>query len=245
MGRGVDEDCIGPLSAEAVGGSLAPMNGAVVHDPEDASCGLVGLLAHHFANKAIHGRDAIFGLATTEDLGAVDIPSGQVDPGATAKVLVFNSRGAVRRGTQGRLFPTAGLNARLFVGRDNKVVCAQWSALPNVMVQIENRTSLGDKIGIAWKYPASMLPGPKGIATEPAPQGSSADLCDEALRNDVLTDLLNGKAGQRKSEAVREFTGKRLNLDDETGGKSGLCARRGVGPQGQASGPGKIACATC
>jgi hypothetical protein len=90
------------------------------------------------------------------------------------------------------------------------------------MVQIEDRAGLGGKIGITRKDPASMLPRSKGIATEPTPQRSSTDLCDEALRNHVLPDLLNGKAGQRKSEAVREFTGKRLNLDDETGGKAGF-----------------------
>lgn len=245
VGRSVYEDCIGPLGAEAVGSPLAPMSGAVVHDPEDASCGLVGLLAHDFAHEAIHRRDAILGLATTEDLGAVDIPSSQVDPGAPAKVLVFHSHGAVRRSRQSRLFPAAGLNAGLFIGRDDKVVSAQWSAFPNAMVQIEDRTCLGGKIGITRKDPAAMLPRAKGIASEPAPQRSPTDLCDETLSDHVLPDLLNGKPGQRKSEAVREFTGKRLNLNDETGGKSGLYARREAAPLGQACVREKIASATC
>jgi len=245
MGRGMDKDCIGPLGAKAVGGPLTPMNGAVVHDPEDASCRLVGILAHDFADEAIHRRDAILGLATPEDLGAVDIPGSQVDPGAPTKVLVFNSGGAVRRGRQSRLFPPPGLNARLFVGRDNKLVSAQWSAFPDAMVQIEDRAGLGGKIGITGKDPASMLPRAKGIATEPAPQSSSTDLGDKAPSNHVLPDLLNGKPGQRKSEAVREFTGQRLNLDDETGGKSGLYARREAAPQGQACAQEKISSAIC
>ena len=161
---------IGPLNAEAIGGSLAQMNGTVVHDPEDASRGLVGLLAHDFANQAIHRRDAILGLATTEDLGAVDIPGSQVDPGAPAKVLVFHSRGTVRRSGQGRLFPAAGLNASLFAGRDHKNGApSQTRWYPDAMVQIKDWASLGGKIGITRKDPASMLPWPKGIATEPAP----------------------------------------------------------------------------
>ncbi len=242
---GVDKDCIGPLVSEAIGGSLTPMSRAVVHDPEDASCGLVGLLAHDFADEAIHRRDAILGFATTEDLGAVDIPSSQVDPGTPAKVLVFNSRGAVRRGRQSRLFSAAGLNASLFVGRDNKLVRAQWSAFPNAMVQIEDRAGLGGKIGISREDPASMLPRAKGIATEPTPQRSSTDLCDETLSNHLLSDFLNGKAGQGKSEAMREFTSKRFNLDDETGGKSGLYARREAAPPGRAYEREKIASATC
>jgi hypothetical protein len=113
------------------------------------------------------------------------------------------------------------------------------------MVQIEDGTGFGGEIGVPWKDPASMLPRAKGVAAEPAPQCGAADLGDEALRNHVLPDLLNRKAGQRKSEAVREFTGKRFNLNDETGGKSGLYARREAAPQGRAYGRERIACATC
>src|SRR3954467_4262257 len=64
-------------------------------------------------------------------------------------------------------------------------------------------------------------------------------------RNHVLPDLLNRKPGQRKPEPVREFTRKRLNLDDEAGGKSGLYARREAAPQGQAYGRERSACAAC
>jgi FixJ family two-component response regulator len=155
----VVEDCIGPLGAEAVGGSLAATSGAVVRDPEDVSCGLVGLLAHNFADEAIHRCDAILRLATTEDLGVVDVPSSQVGPGTPTKVLVFYSRGTVRRGRQSRLFPAAGLNACLFVGGNNTLVSAQGSAFPDAMVQVQDRRGLGAKIGITRKNPASMLHG--------------------------------------------------------------------------------------
>ena len=120
VGRSVDQDGVGPLGLEAVGSFLTPMSGAVVHDPEDATCRLVGLLAHDVAHEAIHWRDAILVLAATEDLGAMDIPSSQIDPGTPAKVLVFNSRGAVGGGRQSRLFRASSLNTRLFVGRDDK-----------------------------------------------------------------------------------------------------------------------------
>ena len=38
----------------AIGGSLAPMSGKVVHDPEDASRRLGGILVHDFTNQPIH-----------------------------------------------------------------------------------------------------------------------------------------------------------------------------------------------
>jgi len=187
MSGSVDEDGVGPSGAEAVGSFLTPMSGAVVHDPENATCGLVGLLAHDFANEAIHRRDAILELASTEDLGAVDVPSRQVDPGTPAKVLVFNSGGAVRTGRQSRLFRASGLNARLFIGRDDKFVSAQWSTLPNAMVQIEDGAGFGRKVGIAREDPASMLPRAERVGAEPTPQGGAADFRDETLRNHVLT----------------------------------------------------------
>ena len=143
------------------------------------------------------------------------------------------------------MFPASGLNAGLFVRRDDKVMSAQWSALPNAVVEIEDGAGFGRKVGIAREDPASMLPGAEGIAAEPAPQGGAADLGDETLRNHVLPDLVDRETGQRKPEAVREFTGKGLNLDDEARGKSGLYARLEAAPPGQAVGQGQIACATC
>ena len=195
VGWSVDEDGVRPLGAETVGSFLTPMSGAVVHDPEAAPCGLVGLLAHDFADEAIHRRDAILELASTEDLGAMDVPSGQVDPGTPSKVFVFNPRWTIRGGRQSRLFRVSSLDTRLFVGGEDKFVSAQWGTLPNALVQIEDGTGFVGEIGITRKDPASMLPRTQGIAIEPAPQRSSADLCDEALRNHVLADLLNRKAG--------------------------------------------------
>ena len=90
-----------------------------------------------------------------------------------------------------------------------------------------------------------MSPGAEGITAEPAPQSGAADLGDQTLCNHVLTDLLDRKTGQRKSEGVGKFAGQCLNLNDETGGKSGLYARLEAAPQGLAVGPERIACATC
>jgi len=60
------------------------------------------------------------------------VPSRQVGPGALAKVLVFDSGGAVRGRRQSRLFSTSGLNAGLFIRRDDEVVPAQRSAVVDI-----------------------------------------------------------------------------------------------------------------
>ena len=74
-----------------------------------------------------------------------------------------------------------------------------------------------------------MLPGAKGIAAEPAPQSSAADLSDQALGNNVLADFLDREPGQWEPEAMRKLAGERLNLNDETGEKRALRPPRGQG----------------
>ena len=89
-----------------------------------------------------------------------------------------------------------------------------------------------------------MFPGAKGIAAEPAPQNSTADLSDQALGNNVLADFLHREPRQGEPEGVRKLAGECLNLNDETGGKSGPYARLEAAPQGQAIGQVRIAYAT-
>ncbi len=67
-----------------------------------------------------------------------------------------------------------------------------------------------------------MFPGAKGIAAEPAPQSSAADLSDQALGNNVLADFLRREPRQWEPEGVRELASECLNLNDETGGKAGF-----------------------
>ena len=90
-----------------------------------------------------------------------------------------------------------------------------------------------------------MLPRAESVGAEPTPQSSAADLSDQALRNNVLADFLNREPRQWEPESVRKLAGECLNLNDETGGKSGPYARLEAAPQGQAIGQRRIAYATC
>src|ERR1022692_3399351 len=169
------------------------MSGAVVHDPEDAASGLVGLLVHDFIDETPYRRHPVLDFAAAEDLGAVNIPGSQVGPGTFAKVLMLDCGGTVRRGRQRRLLSASSLNTRLLVRRDHEVISAQWSALPNALVKVEDGTGFASKVGITREDPASMLPGAESVGAEPTPQGGAADFRDETLRNHVLADLLDGE----------------------------------------------------
>jgi hypothetical protein len=92
---------------------------------------------------------------------------------------------------QSGLFPATSLNAGFVCGND-LVVGAQWGALPNALVKIEDGSGFVSELRIAREDPVSMLPGAKGIAAEPASQCGAADLCHRAsVIYDVLADLLN------------------------------------------------------
>jgi len=221
------------------------MSRAVVHDPKDATSRFIRLLPHDFAHKPIDGSNSTFDFTAPEDSCPMDIPGCQVGPGTHAEVLMLDVRRAIGRQRQRRLFSAAGLYTGLFVCADNVIIGTQWSALPDTLVKIEDGSGFCGKVRIAGKDPASMFPGPKGIAAEPAPQSSAADLSDQALGNNVLADFLNREPRQWEPEGVRKLASECLNLNDETGGKSGPYARLEAAPQGQAIGQWQIACATC
>ena len=245
VNRCVDQDGVGPLRLQSVLGLLTAMGRAGIHDPEDTMRGFIGFLAHDLPDESIHRSNACFAFTTAEEFGAVDVPSGQVSPGALPKVLVLDSHGAIGSGRQGWLFPASSLDAGLFVRRDHEIIRVQGSALPNVFIEIENQTGLDSKMRIAREDPTAMLPGTKSIAAEPAPQRCAADLSYQALGDHMLADFSDGEPGQGEAQAVRQFTGECFYLDDESGGKSGLCACLEVRSQALASGPSKIACAIC
>ena len=62
------------------------------------------------------------GFTAAEDSGVVYIEGSDIGPGAAAKVLMLDPHGSVRpAGLSGMLAP-AGLQAGLFVGRDDKLI---------------------------------------------------------------------------------------------------------------------------
>jgi hypothetical protein len=84
-----------------------------------------------------------------------------------------------------------------------------------------------------------MFPGAKGIAAEPAPQSSVADLSEQALGNNVLSDFLNREPRQWEPEGVRKLAGECLNLNDETGGKAGFTPASRLRLKARQSGKGE------
>ena len=120
------------------------------------------------------------------------------------------------------MYAAAGLNACLFVCRDDEFIGLQISALPTASVQIEYATGLAGKLWIAWKNPAAVVPGPNGVLMKPAPDRAVGDCGDQARLENLSGDVRRTPMGERKAVSGGQLTGERFDLNGEFwGGKSG------------------------
>ena len=114
------------------------------------------------------------------------------------------------------------LDTRLFIRAQNKFVIFKLMSVPNLLVKIEDLSSLESELGIPRKDPGSMLPRPDGIFIEPSPYGATADCCYKTGLTCVSGNIGCTPARQRNLMNGRKFTGDRFNLHDEIwGGKTG------------------------
>ena len=67
----------------------------------------------------------ILGFAVAEDSSEVHVLCRDIGPRATTKVLVLDTHGSMRPTVLGAMLPTAGLNAALFIGRDDELIVLQ------------------------------------------------------------------------------------------------------------------------
>jgi hypothetical protein len=165
-----------PTGLKTLDALLAAVNGAIIHDPKNACRRPIGFLAHHFADQAIKGFDAVLAYTATEEFGATDIPRREVDPGSLSLVLMLDESRSSWGGRKGRVLTVTRLNPSLLVGGEHKIFGTKRLSLPETLVEIEDGTGLFHKPGITRKDPAAMPPRMDSVLAEPAPNGGSADL---------------------------------------------------------------------
>ena len=245
MNGSVYKKSVGPSGSNAFHSFLTAMSRAVVHDPEDTLRGFVGFAPHHLGDEPIGGSNASFLFTVAEELGPMDVPSRQIGPSAFPEILMLDAHGSAGGSRPTRLLTASRLNTGFFVCGDDELRTMQGFALPDSGVEIENASGLASEVGIPRKDPTTMLPRTNGVGTEPTPECGAADLGDYALSDHLLADIGQGEARERQPEAMRQFTGERLYLYDDAGGKRGRDARLEVVLQGPADEPVQIVCATC
>ena len=243
--RGVDQHDRGPRGAQAVSGFFAPVGGTVIGNPEDAPRRAIGFYRHDLFYQAVKWLDAGGVLAAAKELGAMDVPGGQVRARTAALVFVFDAGTTARCCGQRGMDADASLDAGFLVRRQDKVAAAQRRTFPATLVKVEHATSLDGEVGIAREDPASVSPWAQRFAAEPAPQGGATDLRHDTFAHDLTLNVGERPARQRQAGAMGQFAYQSLNRDDGVGGKNGRAPRRGVPPLGPGSHVHKSACAIC
>lgn len=204
---------------ESEDGGRAPVRTPIINDPEDAAGIVVWRAGHDLFHQAIEWRDAGSYFAAAKNAGVMDIESGDICPGTAAIVFVLDEHGTIRRGWKRGMVAPPGLNAGLFVGRDDVFVTLEGFAIPATGIQIQYSASLDGKGGITWKDPAAVTPRTNGILMEPPPDGAARDAGHQTGIANLAGYVRSVPAGNRHAMSGRQFTSQSLNLNHQLRGE--------------------------
>ena len=130
------------------------------------------------------------------------------------------------------MFAASGLDAGFLIDAENVIVRPQCCTSPAALVEIDDAASLAGEVRITREDPGTMAPGAQRILPEPAPQRCAADLRDKAARHRLVAQFGDRPSCEGETTTRRQLTGKRLDRNHNTGGKSGLVDRRAAARPG-------------
>jgi hypothetical protein len=135
----------------------------VIDDPDDAAGIVVWRSSHNLLDETVKGCNAVLGLAAAKDPGTVNIQSGDVSPATASKVLVLDLHRPAWSASASGVFAAPCLDAGFLVGRDHELIVFQRLTLPLARIHIKYAASFVSEVGIVWKDPATVIPGPNGV----------------------------------------------------------------------------------
>ena len=97
----------------------------------------------------------------------------------------------------------ACLNAGLLIGAEDKLVVVQRPVVPDAVIEVEDASRLGRKLGVTGENPAAMLPRADRFGVKPAPDGPAAEGRHQAGLTDLAGDLGATPARQGHTELGR------------------------------------------
>src|SRR6266699_3392149 len=127
---------VGVTTLQPLYTSLAPVRGAIVHNPEHPPGGAIGFLCHRLSNQSIEGSNTAGGLAPAKEFGTMYVHGGHIGPCAQALILVFYFHRPARLWGQGWMDATPRLNAGLLIGRNHKFIVLERLTFPLTLVEI-------------------------------------------------------------------------------------------------------------
>jgi hypothetical protein len=113
---------MGVLVLKALDRGHAAMGRAVINDPKHAAGIVIGWACHDLIDKPVKRSNTSATLTATKDTCPVDIECGQVSPGSTSFVLMFDFHGTFGFCWERLVNSAACLNAGFLIGRDNEFI---------------------------------------------------------------------------------------------------------------------------
>ncbi len=105
----------------------------------------------------------------------------------------------------------------LLVGADHIGVRLQLLALEDPVVQVQDHSGLGGKVGVAGEDPGAVLPRLDRVLGQPAPQRGGGDVVDQAGGQDLGAQFSEAPAAKRDAAGGGQLTGDRLARGDHRG----------------------------
>src|SRR5215813_6520939 len=198
------------------------MRRAVVYHPKQPFPRPIGFLCQHLLDQLAKGFNTRPRFTPAHDISPAYVPGGQILQGPLALVFVFNIGRAARRGRQGGMATAAGLDAGFLVGAEDVVLGPQGFALPQARIEVQNRASLVNEVGITRKNPVLVSPRFDGIRIENPPPRAATD---RGAQHGVAprSDVGQGLSAQWLLGFCDQFTGDRLDQGVVQRGKNSPC----------------------
>src|SRR5215813_14591811 len=208
------------------------MRRAVVHNPKQPFPRPIGFLCQHLLDQPAKGFNTGPRFTPAHDIAPTHVPGSQILQSPLTLVFVLNIGRSARRGRQGGMATVAGLDAGLLVGAEDVVLGPQGFALPQARIEVQNRASLVNEVGITRKNPVLVSPRFDGIRIENPPPRAATD---RGAQHGVAprSDVGQGLSAQWLLGFCDQFTSDRLDQGVVQRGKKPPC---GPVPAGR---PGK------
>jgi hypothetical protein len=101
------------------------------------------------------------------------------------------------------------------IRREDELVGAEFTALPDALVQIQNSSGLRFEMRVTRKNPAAVLPRTDGVLVQPSPDGGVTEGCRQAASADMCAEFRHAPARKGHTAAIGKFAGDSFNLHDQ------------------------------
>ncbi len=204
----MDQMQTGVTLLEPLDTGRSAMRGTIVHNPEHAAGLGIGRLIHHPVDQAIKSHNAALRFAVAEKLGPMNIQGGQVSKRSAPLVLVFDLHRLAGLGCLGRMDASTGLDAGLFIGRNDELVCLQGLALPDALVEVQQACGFGSELlfrcTIIWERIIVTIWANPSQARDSVSDGPQFPLmCAAGMRRNGIWEVAQGYFGLRREGPAR------------------------------------------